>query len=267
MVAQTIQLPNVRKLYLPDPGYTMVEVDLQRADAQVVAWEANDDGLKEIFRRGDDIHTSNALAIFGGPGPLKAGEVGYSKWYDKRHRAKTGVHAVNYGCKEKTLAEHIQCSIQDARAFIESWFAAHPPILEWHKRVEYDLLIRKCVENKFGYKRHYFDRVEGLLPEALAWIGQSTVAIAINHVLLAIEEAIPEAQLLLQVHDSILFQIPTISVNDNIPTILEKSRVPIPYDDPLIIPPTIAISEKSWGDVREIKFAPNGLDWYYKDTA
>ena len=258
MVAQTIQLPNVRKMYIPDPGYTMVEVDLQRADAQVVAWEAGDEELKNLFRSGADIHSANALAIFGGPGPITKGSPGYAAWDYKRHRAKTGVHAVNYGCKENTLAEHIQCSRVDARRFIKMWFTAHPKILEWHKRVEYDLIIRKCVENKFGYKRHYFDRVEGLLPEALAWIGQSTVAIAINHALLAIEEGVPEAQLLLQIHDSILLQVPTPLVYKSLPIIYKLCHIPIPYPDPLTIPVTMQISEKSWGDCNEIEFSPDG---------
>ena len=267
MVAQTIALPNVRKLFLPDPGFTLVEIDLQRADAQVVAWEANDDGLKSLFRSGADIHTANALDIFGGPGPLKKGDPGYAVWDYKRHRAKTGVHAVNYGCKEKTLAEHIQCSIQQARDFIERWFAAHPGIYDWHQRVQVDLQLRKCVENKFGYKRHYFDRVENLLPEALAWIGQSTVAIAINHALLAIEEALPTAQILLQVHDSILFQVPSSDIPYALPIAFAKSHIPIPYADPLIIPPTVAISDKNWGDVRAIEFEAGGGSWHFKEAA
>lgn len=266
MVAQTIQLPNVRKMYIPDPGYTMVEVDLQRADAQVVAWEADDEELKDLFRSGADIHTANAVSIFGGPIVAK-GQPGYGAWYDKRHRAKTGVHAVNYGCKENTLAEHIQCSRSAARRFIEQWFTAHPKILEWHKRTEYDLLIRKCVENKFGYKRHYFDRVENLLPEALAWIGQSTVAITINHALLAIEENIPEAQMLLQVHDSILLQVPSADVSRLLCPIWRLCHIPIPYPDPLTIPVTMQTSEKSWGDCNEIEFSPDGTEFHFKKAA
>ena len=52
----SIRLPNVRKLFITDPGYVMYEADLKGADAQVVAWEAEDDDLKAAFRAGVDIH-------------------------------------------------------------------------------------------------------------------------------------------------------------------------------------------------------------------
>ena len=52
MVAQNIILPNIRKFIVPDPGYLIVDADLSGADAQVVAWEADDADLKEAFRDG-----------------------------------------------------------------------------------------------------------------------------------------------------------------------------------------------------------------------
>lgn len=249
MVAETIKLPNIRKIFIPDPGMLMFEVDLERADAHVVGWEANDETLKSIFRRRADIHTENALALFGGPGPLKKGEPGYGAWDIKRQKAKVGVHAVDYGCKEKTLAEHLNTTTADAKKFIQSWFKAHPKIEEWHRRVEFDLITRHCVENAWGYKRHYFDRIDDLLPEALAWIGQSTVAITINKALERIDEDVREAEILLQVHDSILGQVSIDSAERLIPQIVNACQVPIPYADPLIIPVDVKVSTKSWGDV------------------
>ena len=251
MVAQTIQLPNVRKLFLPDPGKVLVEVDLARADAQVVAWEADDETLKELFRANADIHTANALAIFGGPGPIDKGLPGYAAWDFKRQKAKVGVHAVNYGCKAKTLSEHLNCSVAQAEDFINRWFSAHPKVLAWQRRVETDISLRGCVENKWGYKYHFFDRVDKLLPEALAWIGQSTVAITINQALVKIDELLPQVEILYQVHDSILMQLPEASAPSLIPHILDLCHVPIPYADPLIIPPTLQWSAKSWGDLKK----------------
>lgn len=58
-------LPNVRKLFIPDPGYTIYEADLRGADAMVVAWEADDEDLKDAFRRGLDVHAKNAEDMLG----------------------------------------------------------------------------------------------------------------------------------------------------------------------------------------------------------
>jgi hypothetical protein len=50
MVAKTIDLPNVRKLFIPDPGKMIFDADLSGADLYVVVWEADDAGLKKALR-------------------------------------------------------------------------------------------------------------------------------------------------------------------------------------------------------------------------
>lgn len=61
----TIILPNIRRLFIPDPGHFIASVDLSGADAQVVAWEAEDEDLKAAFRAGIPIHQKNAEDMFG----------------------------------------------------------------------------------------------------------------------------------------------------------------------------------------------------------
>ena len=114
--------------------------------------------------------------------------------------------------------------------------------------MEKQLNTRRYVENKFGYRRFYYDRPEGLLPEALAWIPQSTVACVINRAWVNIYKNIPEIQVLLQVHDSLAGQFPTHLTDWAVKKMKEESQIVIPYEDPLIIPVGIKISNKSWGD-------------------
>src|SRR6266550_435874 len=87
-------LPNIRSIFLPDPGYCLVELDLKQADAQVVAWESDDTILKNLFKRGLDIYTELETGI----------------WLDEqlpksRQVRKNCVHSVNYGVGKRTLAE------------------------------------------------------------------------------------------------------------------------------------------------------------------
>jgi len=241
MVAQTTELPNIRKLFLPDPGYIIVDCDLAQADAQVVAWEANDDELKAIFRDPTaDLHDENAKAIFGDCTP--------------RHRqlAKTGVHAVNYGAKPRTLAAALGISVREAEHFANKWFAAHPGIREWHRRVEHDLSFTRRVSNRFGNVRYYFDRIEHLLPQALAWIPQSTVALVINRGLVEVDTRLRgRVEPLMQVHDSLVMQIPKKHFPSVLPELKACMEVVVPYEDPLIIPVGLDVSEDSWGDIQE----------------
>jgi len=156
-----LTLPNVRKMFIPDPGMIIGDFDLAQADAQVVAWEANDEELKAIFRDPSaDLHAENAKTIFG-------------KLTDKyRKLAKAGVHATNYGSGARTLASALGITVHEAERFQRRWFEAHPGIKEWHQRTLHSLQTKRMVTNAFGFRRYYFDRIEGLLPEALAWVPQ-----------------------------------------------------------------------------------------------
>jgi DNA polymerase-1 len=242
-------LPNIRRIMVPDPGHVLVDIDLKGADARVVAWEANDEGLKAAFRAGADIHTLNAKDLFGDV-PIT---------YALRQRSKIGVHATNYGCKARTLGEHLQITTTAANAFISRWFSAHPGIADWHRRTERRIQSQRNVENAFGYRRPYFDRTDNLLPKALAWIGQSTTAIAINKLIVNLHRQVPECQFLLQTHDSVTFQVHIASIDRLWPRIRAAAVVTVPYDDPLEMPCDFLVSDRSWGEVKEWKEPTNAL--------
>ena len=107
----------------------------------------------------------------------------------------------------------------------------------------------RSAKNKFGYRIIYFDRIDGLLPQALAWVPQSTVALASFRGMKNLKEKIPHVEILLQVHDSVLFQIPKTDLPSDT-DILSALEAPIPYSPPLVIPWKLAKSEKSWGDCK-----------------
>lgn len=247
-VATQLVLPNIRKLFIPDPDHTIFDVDLAGADAQVVAWEAEDDLLKAIFRSGQKVHAVNAKDIFGGD----AGDDGKREPYYSR--AKAGCHLTNYGGQARTLAIALGITIHEAELFQRRWFSIHPGIARWHDEVRNSLHTTRSVSNKFGYSRFYFDRVDGLLPQALAWIPQSTVACVTNRQLRAVDTQVPTAKLLIQVHDSLVGQVRNRDWERTKPQLREALTVIVPYRDPLIIPSGLKTSRKSWGDAVDEKW-------------
>lgn len=253
-----LELPNIRTLFIPDEGMEFFDMDLSRADLYTVVWEADDTDLKKAMRLGLDMHCFSAADIFDIPGippeeliethpnykehRARIGEV-------RRQKAKGGCHAVNYFCQARTLATHLGGSVQEAQRFIDRWLGAHPGIKKWHDRTEQQLLKRRYVENAFGYRRYYFERTEGLLPAALAWIPQTTTGNVINRIWTHLFENTPMVQVLLQVHDSLAGQFP-IHRHDEAITAFHTaaSATIVPYSDPLCIPIGIKTSLKSWGD-------------------
>lgn len=252
----TFQLPNMRSMYVPDPGFTFFDMDLDRADLQVVVWEADDKDLKTALHMGVDIHLLNVYAIDGQePPPYEELVETHPKYPDhrgprkhKREFAKVFCHATNYGGGARTVAANTGRTIAEIERAQRIWFGAHPGIKRWHDRTLAQVTAKHYVENKFGYRWHIFDRLDGILPEALAWIPQSTVGCYINRIWVAIHEQIPEVEVLIQVHDSLAGQFPMHKTDYCIKRIKEVSQIVIPYEDPLIIPVGISTSNVSWGD-------------------
>lgn len=256
-----IKLPNIRKLFIPDDGYTFFDMDLDRADLQVVVWEAGDNDLKKALRLGLDMHCFSAVDIFDIKGiPHDELSESHPNYKDHRGRigearrgkAKAGVHATNYGVGDNKLATALGITRAEAGNFRAKWFAAHPGIRKWHLRVEQAVSTTGYLENKFGARLYNFGRFS--LPEFLAWGPQSTVAGVINRALVAIDGAFQlgdcSTQLLIQVHDSLAGQFPTGLLDSEIPRLRKLAEVPIPYDDPLIIPVGFKTSPISWGDCK-----------------
>jgi DNA polymerase I len=244
----TVELPNIRKLFVPDPGFVIFDADLAGADAQVVAAEARDFDLLAAFKGGLDVHVKNATDLWGKAFTALEGAARYRR----RQQCKQAVHGTNYGASPRTLASILGWSLPEADNFQKSWFRLHPGIREWHSRVEDNLRRERKATNKFGYRILYFDRIDALLPQALAWIPQSTVALTCFRGALALEAQCPYVEILLQVHDNLVFQVPHAFANrtNEIATAL---RNPIPYDPPLIIDWKLSRSASSWGECEEIK--------------
>jgi DNA polymerase-1 len=257
-----IILPNVRKVFIPDPGHVMFEADLKGADAQVVAWEADDDDLKEAFRKGVDIHVHNAEAMWGAE--FTKLPLGSHARDHKRQECKHTIHGIHYGCTPRTTAIQRGWLVSEAERFHNRWLSLHPGVRTYHERVRHHLQTSRTVTNKFGFRRVFFDRIDTCFTEALAWIPQSTVALNTYYGALQLEKKFwPYQQrpgwfptekdkegMLLQTHDSINFQFRL----DRVPMKVELQNilaVPLPYPDPLTIQWSLKKSTKSWGEMEE----------------
>lgn len=250
-------LPNIRSMYGPDAGFDFFDLDLDRADLQVVAWEADDATLKAALRLGADIHLLNAYAITGkNPPPVEELVEAHPKYWDHRgpmkhirEFAKVFCHATDYLGKSRTVAAHTGRTIHEIDVAQKLYFGRYPGIQKWQNRVIEHVKKYRFVENRFGYKWHIFNRIDDqLMPQAVAWIPQSSVGAVINRIWLAFDEHLPKVQTLLQVHDSLAGQVPSHLKDELLPQMRERARIVIPYDEPLIIPVGIKTSPISWGD-------------------
>ena len=236
--------PVLRRLIIPDPGMTLLDLDLSQADAQVVAWASDDTLLKEQLRAKVDIYMEMETGIWANPR------------LPGRQKRKNMVHSANYGAGYKTIGDKYVGDRSVAKQWLTAWFHHHPAVLAWQRQTAFALQSSRIVTNAWGFRRVYTDRLDYILPQALAWIGQSTVAITINKILVRVDHAhehddLP-IQLLLQDHDNLVMQCPTNQLNEAVPRLLELAKVPIPFPDPLVISASLKASERSWADVETL---------------
>ena len=242
---RALLVPNMKEMYIPDPGWEFCDLDIDRADLMVVIAEAEDEELFQAVRAGVDLHVLNASVLFAVP------EARVSK--KQRQAAKQFVHGTNYGGSSRTMAITCGLTVHEADIAQRRWFSAHPGIKQWHDRTELLLQTERIAKNAFGFRIWYSDRVDGLLPEALAWNPQSTVAIVTTKVAKLVKERVPKARLSFQVHDSLTFQYPRHLRNPILREIHKCTQsVIVPYPNPLQLTWTCSVSDKSWGECKSI---------------
>lgn len=210
--------PREMKKYMsPDEGYVAYEVDLSQAENRVVAYVSGDQGMIDAFEQGRDIHKQTAGLIFGKPyeeisAAAGSAEIGGGR-FSERDWGKRANHGLNYGMRERLAGLLWEVPEAEAKFVVEKYHRAYPAVREWHNRIEAEVRKSRSLTNLFGRKATFWDRVDhSTFLAAYAFIPQSTVADKINrHGIFPLyydQENFSPAEFLLQVHDSIVFQVP-----------------------------------------------------------
>lgn len=235
-----LDLPNVRSLFIPDPGHTFFDIDLSSADLRIVVWEADEPELKAMLHEGLDPYTEIAKEFYHDPTITKKDP--------RRQTFKSFAHGTNYLGTAKGLAERLGLPVKQAEQTQRWYFDRFPRIKRWQDDLKDQVVKRRMVQNVFGHRCYFFDRIEGtIFNQAAAWIPQSTVACLINHAYVAIDRDLPEVDILLQVHDSLAGQFPSHLGDRAVNAIVSKAEIALPYSDPLVIPVGVKTSSESWG--------------------
>lgn len=236
------KLLNVRGMFVPDDGMVLLDYDLEQADLRVVVKESGCVFLQDLLDRGIDVYTTLARLYYRDDTITKAD--------DRRQIFKGVAHALSYVAGPRTIAETNGLHQADVEKVKLWYFQKCPEIPRWHARINMDLQSKRQVRNAWGYRRVYFDRLDNLLTQATAWVGQSTVAVTINKGLVAVYQQYHAAQLLLQNHDSLVMQVPlALATPETYEAIRKLLEIPIPYPgrEPLVIPVGLKLSNESWG--------------------
>ena len=206
----------IRQAIIPDEGCMFLSADYSQIELRLMAHFSQDPHLVQAFVSGQDVHAATAAKIFNIP----IEEV--SK--DQRRQAKTANFGIIYGISAFGLAQQLDCSRSEAKALIDGYFAAFPGVIDYIER-------QKELARQQGYAVTLFGR-KRYLPDILSHNAtvrsfaernavnspiQGTAADIIKMAMVTIHRRLKEeglkAQMIMQVHDELNFNVPLNEVD------------------------------------------------------
>jgi uracil-DNA glycosylase family 4 len=205
-----------RKYLIADDDTMMYNIDLSQAENRVVAYISPEPNMIGAFEKHIDLHRQTAGLIFSKSWEDVSDEQGSSSIgggnFSERFWGKKANHGLNYDLGYKAFAFLYEIPEADAKFIVERYHKAYPGVRQYHAWVRHQLSKNRTLENLFGRKRLFLDRWgDELFKSAYSFIPQSTVAEIINRrgviYIYYNQETFAPVDLLLQVHDNIIFQM------------------------------------------------------------
>ena len=205
----------IREAVIPDEGCAFLSADYSQIELRLMAHFSQDEHLLRAFREGQDIHAATASRIFNQPIEQIT--------KDQRRQAKTANFGIIYGISAFGLAQQLGCSRTEAKQLIDDYFAAFPRVISYIEQQKELARHRGYAETLFGRKRYLPDinshnaTVRSFAERnAVNAPIQGTAADIIKMAMVSIHRRIKadglRAQMIMQVHDELNFNVPEAEV-------------------------------------------------------
>jgi DNA polymerase I len=222
----------IRRAFVAIDGHQLVSADYSQIELRLLAEIASIEPLRKAFRDNLDIHAMTASEMFGVPVKGMPPEV--------RRRAKAINFGIIYGISAFGLANQLGIEREEAGAYIRKYFERFPGIRDYMEATKAFAKKNGYVLTLFGRKCHYPDIVNSN-PSIRAFNEraainarlQGTAADIIRRAMVRMDAALAKeklnAQMLLQVHDELVFEVPEDEVAKTLPVVKKvMEEAPLP---------------------------------------
>jgi DNA polymerase-1 len=252
----------IRQAFLPAEGWVLLTADYSQIELRLLAHFCGDEELRRAFAEDRDIHAAVASQIFGVPEAEVTANM--------RRMAKTVNFGVIYGISPVGLGQRLEMSRDEAARFIASYFARYPKVQEYQ-----DHLLNECrqtgyVSTILGRRRHFdpdairanstYQQRNTAEREAINMEIQGSAADLIKLAMLNVYRRLRRegrrAQLLLQIHDELVFEAPPEELQSLAELVREEMTTPVARALGLHVPIKVDLSSgPNWLEVTEMKSA------------
>ena len=203
---------NIRNAFVATDGYKLVALDYSQIELRVAAFLSRDEKLIENFKEGGDIHAKVASEIFDVPIDMVDDEM--------RREAKVINFGIQYGMGVNALKENLGTTRAEAQKYLNEYFKLFSGLAHFLHEIKADAARNGYTETYFG-RRRYFEGINSNIPyiKAIAermainapiqGTQSDIIKIAMSQIddYLIKNNLVKEAQLLLQVHDELVYEI------------------------------------------------------------
>jgi DNA polymerase I len=233
---RTAEGVRIREAFVPAEGYALLSADYSQVELRLLAHFSRDDGLREAFRRGDDIHRQTAAEVWGADPSEVSG--------DQRARAKAINFGIIYGLSSFGLANQLGIATAEAQETISTYFARYPGVRHFIDETIASARRDGAVRTLLGRRRALPDlnsRNRSLRQAAermaVNTVVQGTAADLIKRAMLAVADALrtagSRARIILQVHDELVLEVPDSELAEMSERIREVMEGVMPLSVPL----------------------------------
>lgn len=199
----------VRQAFIAPEGHLLVSLDYSQIELRIFATLSGDENLISAFRKGEDIHAATARELFAG------------QEIDRKLRARA--KAINfgliYGKSPYGLSQELDISQEEATEYIKTYFERYPQVRAFMDELKERAHKQGYSETVFG-RRRYLPELTSKNPvlrsaaerAAINMPIQGTAADLLKLAMIAIERRLSEevqlGQMLLTIHDELIFEVP-----------------------------------------------------------
>lgn len=200
----------IRRAFIPGEGKIFLSADYSQIELRLMAHLSGDGGMIADFLSGQDIHAATASKIFRVPASDVTREM--------RSRAKTANFGIIYGISAFGLSERLTIGRKEAKDLIDGYFASYPGVKEYMDKSISRARETGYVTTMFGRRRYLPDinsrsqvvrgnAERNAINAPLQGSAADIIKIAMVRIADRLEKEMPEAKMILQVHDELIFEV------------------------------------------------------------
>lgn len=238
----------IREAFIAEEGNLLLSADYSQIELRILAHIAQDEILKEAFKKGEDIHTRTATEIFGLP-PEHITP-------DMRRQAKTVNFGIIYGISPYGLSIELGIPPTQAKELIDKYFEKHKGVKEFIEKNLEEVKAKGYVTTILCRQRHIPElmsqnnivRQQGerlAINTPIQGSAADLIKLAMVNILRRIHKINSRAKMILQIHDELVFEFPEVEMEQLKKLVKEEMEGVIEFSVPIKV--DIGVG-KSWGE-------------------